>query len=309
MTDRSAAARRLAAWLLLGAAFAALPAAAQTKINIGYVTASDFAPAFIAKDKGFFEKHGLDATLTRIALAPNVAGAIVAGELQIGMSTGPILVQASANGLDLVAVAGASRFLKQNPIVSLVGRTGEQIGAPADLRGKKVGVPGLRSLLHVLFERWLQLNSVPLNQVQMVEVPFPQMKDLLAAGTIDAAIAIEPVRSRILSDKTGFKVADFTGDVAPDILAAFWIASRQWAGRNAQAVQGFRDGIKDAIAFARQNPAEAKAIETKYLGFSSPVVPSYAVEVSRADFEFLGKLSLDLNLIRSPVDVDKLMWQ
>jgi NitT/TauT family transport system substrate-binding protein len=289
------------------AALAAVAAPAQTKVNIGYVTASDFLPAFVAKEKGIFQKHGIDATLTKIALAPNVAGAIVAGELQIGMSTGPILIQASANGLDLVAVAGVSRFLKASPIASLVARSSEKITSAADLRGKKVGVPGLRSLLHVLFMRWLQLNNVPLNEVQMVETPFPQMKDLLAAGTIDAAIAIEPVRSRILSDKTGVNVSDFTADVNPDILAAFWIAGRDWATKNEAAVKGFRESLVEAIAYAKENPADAQAIQKQYLGFNTPFPPSLSVSFTRADFEFLAKLCLDMNLVRQPVDVDKLI--
>src|SRR6185436_3892352 len=97
------------------------------------------------------------------------------------------------------------------------------IANAGDLRGKKVGVPGLRSFLHVMFQKWLLDNNVQLKEVNMVEAAFPQMKDLLAAGTLDAAIAIEPVRSRILSDSTGFKVADFVGEVNPDVLAAFYV--------------------------------------------------------------------------------------
>src|SRR5947207_12423622 len=83
---------------------------AQSKVNIGYSPAADFTPVFAAKDKGFFEKRGLDVTLTRIPLASNIPAAIVADSLQIGMGTGSMLVQTAEAGLGLVALNGASRF-------------------------------------------------------------------------------------------------------------------------------------------------------------------------------------------------------
>src|SRR5947209_17457177 len=86
----------------------AFGALAQTKVNIGYSPAADFTPAFAGKDKGFFEKRGLDVTLTRIALASNIPSAIVSGSVQIGMGTGSMLVQTAEAGLGLVEIGRAS---------------------------------------------------------------------------------------------------------------------------------------------------------------------------------------------------------
>src|SRR3954453_16223701 len=177
---------------LLCGALVAGAASAQTKVNIGFSPAADFTPVFAAKDKGFFEKRGLDVTLTRIPLASNIPAAIVADSLQIGMGTGSMLVQTAEAGLGLVVVNGASRFRKDNSIVSLVARTGEKIQKPEDLKGKKVGVPGLNSMLHVTFQKWLLDNKIPVAQVTIGEAAFPQMNDMLKCGTIDAALAIEP---------------------------------------------------------------------------------------------------------------------
>src|SRR6266550_3887362 len=110
------------AFLFVCALAAFTCAFAQTKVNIGYSPAADFTPLFAAKDKGFFDKRGLDATVTRIPLASNIPSAIVSGSLQIGMGTGSMLVQTGEAGLGLVAITGASRFQKSNSIVSLVAR-------------------------------------------------------------------------------------------------------------------------------------------------------------------------------------------
>ena len=294
---------------LIGAALLAGAAYAQTKVNIGYSPAADFTPVFAAKDKGFFEKRGLDVTLTRIPLASNIPSAIVADSLQIGMGTGSMLVQTAEAGLGLVALNGASRFQKSNSIVSLVARTGEKIQKPEDFKGKKVGVPGLNSMLHVMFQKWLLDNKVPLNQVTMIEAPFPQMNDMLKGGTIDAAVAIEPFRARIVSANTGYRVADYVTDIQDNVLAAFWMAKADWAKANPQAVKAYREAYDEAVAWCMKNPDEAKALQVKYLGFPSPVIPSYSTEISPRDLEIFEQAGRQVGMLRKPVDVKNLVWK
>src|SRR5690606_15813300 len=109
-------------------------------------------------------------------------------------------------GLGLVGIAGVSEISRQSSFISLVVRNGVKVANAADLRGKKVGVPGFNSMMHVVFQKWLLDRKVQANQVQMVEAIFPQMADLLKAGTLDAVLVLEPFRSRIVSGKIGYKV-------------------------------------------------------------------------------------------------------
>lgn len=295
---------------LIWAMLAASPAAGQqVKINLGYTSAADFVPAFVAKEKGFFEKRNLDVTLTRIQIASNVPSAIVSGSLQIGMGTAPILLQAAEGGLGLVAICGVSRFKKENPMSALVARSGEKIANAADLRGKKVGVPGLNSFFDIVFRKWLLNNKVPLNQVTFVEAAFPQMRDLLKGGTLDAVAVIEPFRAMVVGDGTGYRVADFVSEVNPDLLGAFWMTTGDWANANARAIRSFREAYAEAIAYSLQNQAEAKALEAKYLGRAGPVVPSYSTEIKPADLEFYAGVGRELGLLRQTVEVNKLIWK
>ncbi|MGH7003627.1 MAG: ABC transporter substrate-binding protein, partial [Alphaproteobacteria bacterium] len=76
---------------IAGVAFAA-GATAQTKILIGYTGANTFVPSFVAKDKGFFAKNGLDVTLTRIPVGSTIPGALLANSLQVGTLTAPVFL-------------------------------------------------------------------------------------------------------------------------------------------------------------------------------------------------------------------------
>src|SRR5215813_4160471 len=95
--------------VLLGALAAGaampLPAIAQpmTKMNIGYGFAADFLPAFVAKEEKFFEKNGIDATLTSFPGASLVPPAIISGSLQMGINTAPNLLLSAEAGIELVA--------------------------------------------------------------------------------------------------------------------------------------------------------------------------------------------------------------
>jgi NitT/TauT family transport system substrate-binding protein len=287
----------------------AAAASAQTKVSIGYSPAADFTPVFAAKDKGFFDKRGLDVTLVRIPLASNIPSAIMSDSLQIGMGTGSMLVQTAEAGLGLVAINGASRFQKSNSIVSLVARSGEKIHKPEDFKGKKVGVPGLNSMLHVMFQKWLLDNKIPLNQVTMIEAPFPQMNDMLKGGTIDAAVAIEPFRARIVSANTGYRVADYVTDIQDNVLAAFWMAKADWAKAHPQAVRGYKEAYDEALEWCVKHPDEAKQLQVKYLGFPSPVIPSYSSAISPKDLEIFEQAGRQVGMLRQPVDVRNLVWK
>jgi hypothetical protein len=56
----------------------------QAKVVIGHPPATDFLAVFVAKEKGFFEKHNIDATITRLPVVTNIPPAIVSGSVQLG---------------------------------------------------------------------------------------------------------------------------------------------------------------------------------------------------------------------------------
>lgn len=292
----------------LSFALAATGASAQTtKINIGYVPAGDWLPALVAKDKGYFDKRNLDVNLTKVAIVSNIPPAILSGSLQVGASTPTVLIDAADAGLPLVGVAGATRFVKDPAIFSVVVRQGVTVASAKDLEGKRVGVPGLRSIGDVLFRKWLLDKGVNPARVTIIETPLPQMRDLLKGGTIDAVAVLEPFRSRIVADNTGFRLSDYVAEVNPDVLGGVWIAQREWAKANPQAITALRESLAEAIEFIKTNTPEARAIESKYLGFSTPVLLPYALPVSRSDLETYAKYARETGYLNKSVDVSQML--
>lgn len=245
---------------------------AQTKITLGYTAVPDFAAAFIAKERGFFEKRGLDVQLQLITLTSNIPATLVSNSAQIGGTTPTVFLQATDGGLDLVAIASGALSENTTPTIGVVARPEGGIREPKDLIGKKFGVPGLNGNLHVLVRRWLALNGVDPKQVTFIELPLPQMPDVLRGGSVDAVVTAEPFITRMRSGGIGVPLQGFAASMPNGFSTTVYTATRKWATSNGPAVHAFREALAEAVAFATNNRNEAYADLGKYFKVPQPVL-------------------------------------
>ena len=298
--------------LIAACGYTILPAAAQQKIVIGYTGANDFLAAFVAKDKGFFEKRGLDVTLTRIANGSTIPAAMIGGSITIGTITPPILMQANDAGLGLKILSIASIQSSNNPTASVLVAADTKIEKPADFVGKKVGAPGLNSVMHVMFVRWLKSKNVDDGKVTFVEAAFPQFGDLLRGKQIDAALAVEPFRTRIVGSGLGKIYANFFSDVRDNLIFSLYAVTGDWAAKNAKAVQAVREALNEGIEFIGNNTEEAKKSQITHLGLPAEVVANlplatFQTQVESDEVRYWVDLTKELGIISKPLAVNELI--
>jgi NitT/TauT family transport system substrate-binding protein len=294
---------------LLGLLAAGSATAQTSKLAIGYSGASEFLPAFVAKDSGIFEKHGIDATLTNIPISSTIPAALMSGNLDIGISSPTAILIADEGGLDLVGICASNRLAADNPRVALVTRPGFEMAHPADLKGRKIGIPGFYSSLEVMFRKWASDKGVPPAEMTLLEVPLPQMADVLRGGGVDAVATIEPVVSRILGTLPGSAKFDYVSPLSPDALGAFWMTTRGWAEGHRDLIGRYIAAYEDAIAEIRRYPDAAHRIEAKYVGYVGRSFPSFSTRLTPADFEFYQDMMVQLNLLHDRQDVTKLVFK
>jgi len=295
---------------LLTMGFAAqITGAADYTLNIGYTPGGDQLALFVAKEKGFYERHGIDATVTRLTTAPTGVQGLAAGSLQLSMTAVPNVLLSVEGGIDLVVVRGISRFPADLPIQTLIGRTGLGAKRASDLKGKKIGVPGIYSMGDIMLRKWFLNNGVALSEVTIIELPMPQIPDALRQGSIDAAVIVEPLRSRALDSGVAYEIANYTAEVFPNGPGIIMGALRPWAEANRPAIAAFRSSIDDAEQFIRDNQPEARQIEKKFLlGASSPIFPPpMSSKITVEDFEFFNKVGRELGIYKGNIDVSTLI--
>jgi NitT/TauT family transport system substrate-binding protein len=258
-------------------ALAATSPRAQT-VTVASAGGADSAPSFIAKEEGFYAKHGLDANAMLMPLMPTIPPAMMANAVQIGAINPTTLLQAIDGGLDLVALAGGSVIAHSLSNIGAVAGAESGIATPQDFVGKKVAVPGLGAVMHVMFRYWLTEKGVDFKKVNFVEVSLPNMRDVLSKGTVDGIVAIDPVMSQIVESKVG-TVWRLIPDMPEGQTILLYAATRDWAEKHPKDVAAFRAAIAEGAAFVTSDPDKSREDLGKYLKFPPAVLKTIKIGV------------------------------
>lgn len=296
--------------LLALAALTALTGAARAepeKIVFGYTGVNEYLAAFVAKDQGFFAKHGLDVTVQLIPNGGVIPPALVAGTLQVGGITAPLLLQAAAGGLDVGVISGGSVVRQSNPNGSVLARIGADIHTPRDFLGRRVAVSAVGSFYHVLFRQWLQDEGVDPDHVTFVEVPFLQMGDLLKAGQIDAATTTQPFIGRLINAGVAYEVSPFTAHFPNGTLSNVYVALKSWISQHPAEAAAFRAALADAVAYIPAHQAEAEAAEAHWLKLTPELVKAlpfsnYTADITPQQIADWNRIARNQHLIDADVD-------
>jgi NitT/TauT family transport system substrate-binding protein len=286
---------RMSSTLLMGAAFAlgiaSGVAAEPRKVNIGYSPILDSVTTFIAKDKGIFAKHNIDATLTLVTLNSNIPAGIMSKSLDLGAVSATVLIQAVDGGLDMQVVQGVSMLPNKNALMAYVTRSDVPFAGVKSLEGKKVSMPGIGASVDILFQKWLADQGADPKKVSYIELSSSQATDALRAKSVEGSVIVEPFLTRASQSGIGQIVYRLTDGLPGPTLAISYIAERGWIDKNKETLADVRAALLKAIDWAKANPAEARALLTAYLKLPKEIVdvlplPLYDEKVTPADLAF-----------------------
>src|SRR3990172_5483785 len=116
------------------------PAVGQERIRIAWAGASPAnSPIWVVQEKGFLKKQGLDAEVISITASPIALQALLAGELDVIVTSVTTLVSSRLAGADIVMILGMVPTFVDH-IITL-----PSITRPEQLKGKMGGVNRLGS--------------------------------------------------------------------------------------------------------------------------------------------------------------------
>jgi len=193
----------------------------KVNLDIGFVPLTDCAPLAIAKEKGLFEKYGLEqVTLSREPTWKAIADGITTGRLDAAqMIAGmPLGLTLGMNGKPPVPVVTGLVMSRNGNAITLSKRfyhngvrTLEDLKESIARTSDKV--PTLAavhpaSMHNLMLRHWLASGGIdPDKDVNIVMIPPPQMAIALKSGTIDGYCVGEPWNSRAVQEGTGFVIA------------------------------------------------------------------------------------------------------
>lgn len=164
------------------------PAAAlsATKLTIGHSTINPrIAPLWVAQEKGYFQKYGIDATLVFVRNTPLMIAAMKAGTIPVAYGGGSGILGASVTESDLRVLATFTGRMTNN----VVARPG--IKTSRDLRGKILGIQGIGGTNWMAALLWLEYFGLDLRRDNiMLQGTGEQVvrAQALESGKVDAAV-------------------------------------------------------------------------------------------------------------------------
>lgn len=227
-------------------------------LPVGYVPDIQFAPLYVAIEKGYYRDEGLDVSIDYSMENDNTV-LVGTGKLSFAVVSGEQVLLARAQELPVVYVAA---WYQQYP-VGIVAKKSSGITSLADLRGKKIGLPGLYGANYIGGMALLDSAGLTANDVTLDSIGYNQVAALVA-GQDDAVIiytANEPVQLQNQGvDYTLFKTSD-----ALDLVANGLITNEDTLKNNPELVKKMIHATLRGVEYTVDHPDEAFEISKKFV--------------------------------------------
>lgn len=252
-------------------------ASAQDKIpfTIAVFQSEGYLPDFVAKEKGFGEKHGLDINFVTPASGSAAAQLLLAGGVQ-GWSTDPLIIlTAASRGYDIKIAGISAPTFTYTILVSKEGNWPADTASLTDklkaLKGKRIGVSGIGAGTDNALIMLLKTVGFGMEDVTRVAIGQQQAAiGQLSAGRIDAFVSFSLAGNAVIEEQAGAR--SYISTLSPEVPEQVrqiphlgFAVSGEYASKNPKAVQGWLNAERDAIAWIRANQAEAATILNKYI--------------------------------------------
>jgi NitT/TauT family transport system substrate-binding protein len=272
-------------------------AQALKKISDGQVskTAPNW-PGFIAAEKGFFRREGIELETVYVGNVANTVQQLVAGSFDVASSTFDTAVRAIGNGGNAVMIGGA---VTKYPYSIM---TVSNVTTAADMKGKKIILPFAKDLLTIVWNRWLTEKGMRPDDVEQVYTgATPNRLAALASGAVQAALLTQPFDFR--AQAQGFRKLVDIGAFGKEYGFLTVLARPQWLRDNPDTARGYLRALSSAVDWlydpANRNEAiEILARETKLdPSIATQTYDHYVNELQ----PFSRKLAIPDEIIRSTV--------
>jgi NitT/TauT family transport system substrate-binding protein len=247
--------------LIGGVAVAALvaanPAAAE-KVRIAHSTWVGYGPLYIAQDKGFFKKNGVDVDLVVMEDPKERFPTMMADKIQMIASTVDTALLYLKKPDDFQYVVAIDDSNGGDGIVA-----NKDIKSIADLKGKKVAV-NEGSVSQFYLNVLLAKAGIKESDLQTVNMTASDAGTAFVAQKVDAAVTWEPALSKGKSAPHGHLLVDSSS--TPGLITDVIVAKTSWINGHKKDVAAVVKSWNEAVAFQRSNPDEANQIMAKGVG-------------------------------------------
>ena len=178
---------------------------------------------------------------------PELKEAFLSGHTRATFILAPMAIALREQGVPIKIV-----YLGHRDGTALMVQKGSDIRTIADLRGKTVAVPNRYSNQRLLIFRALNDAGMSIDDINLIEMPPPDMPAALYSKSVDAVTSGEPFMGQCELDGYG-RVLYLTKDIWPQFISCVLAVHEDEIRDNPERIQRLVSGIADSGMWLEEN--------------------------------------------------------
>jgi ABC-type nitrate/sulfonate/bicarbonate transport system substrate-binding protein len=264
-------------------------------------------------EKGLFERHGLRIELEATQGGAATLPALVSGDIQVGGSNVVSLLLAAQQGLPIRAIAPgtSARGAGEDDFGALLAGADSGVEDAKGFEGKTIAVNTLDNIAEVVVKASLEKDGVDVSNVELLEVPFPDMAPAMEAGDVHGAFSIEPFVTTSVRD--GAEVVNYSYVATePDMQVGAYAVAERFDEEDPEAVEAFRAAVSDTAEYVNDHQDEFRTFLSEQAEIAPAlakriVLPQWTTELNVESLENTAELMQRYGLVDEPIDVGQLV--
>lgn len=271
----------------------------QNLIKIGYLPITHAAPLFldVHLHNGQFENY--DVELVKFSSWPDLIDALNSGSIDGASVLMQLAMQAKNIGIDLKAVALGHE--DGNVIVSA-----NDIEQTSDLIGTTFAIPHTHSAHNLLLNEMLTLDGMNYSDLDIIELPPPEMPAALAEERISGYVVAEPFGAISVNLGVG-KVLAFSESIWPNSYCCVLVLRNDFIQSNEEIISDFVESYVKAGKLADEKSSDLydalkmyMDVEDEVLDLSLEWISFDSLRIEEDEYEKLSDRVLKLDLMEEP---------
>jgi NitT/TauT family transport system substrate-binding protein len=227
------------------------PAFAADKIKVGILPFTSHSPDIIAQGRGYFAKHGIDASFVTFQAAQPMALAIASGDVDFGITavTAGLISLADKGAVKVIggALEEAPGVEGEKIIVSKKAHD-EGVTTPAKLKGRIFGITTAGSSFHYMAHKIAQKEGFPESEINLK--PLQKVPTIIAAlksGQIDAWSIVPNIADALARGKLVVEIGKIS-DYIPNYQVTTVFTSTANVAKKSDLVKRFIAAYSEGVA-------------------------------------------------------------
>ena len=283
------------------------------RLPLGYIPNVQFAPLYVAVDKGYFQAAGIEIEFD-YSFETDAVALVGANELQFAVVSGDQVLLARSQGLPVVYVLA---WYQDYP-VSVVSKSGAGILSPTDLEGRRIGLPGLYGTSYIGLRALLSEAGLTESDVTLDSIGYNQVEALVSDQ--DEAVVVYTTNEPIQLREMGYPIDEIMVKDYAHLVSNGLITNEAMISRNPELIRRMNQAILNGITDTIANPDEAYQISLKYVEGLAEANQEIQKQVLTTSIQFwladhLGysdpaawentqQVLLDMGLLTSPLEIN-----